>query len=84
VPVAGGTENEALRPLDFAPFPGRPVRDLFEPAVIAADLVRLAGEQRDDGGWTVDYARISPAGSLEWRGAATVNAVRILRANGLV
>jgi hypothetical protein len=32
----------------------------------------------------VDYARISPAGSLEWRGAATVNAVRILRANGLV
>ncbi|MFB4267134.1 hypothetical protein [Nonomuraea sp. GTA35] len=84
VPVAGGTENEALRPLDFAPFPGRPVRDLFEPAVIAADLVRLAGEQRDDGGWTVDYARISPAGSLEWRGAATVNAVRLLRANGLV
>ncbi|GAA2210196.1 hypothetical protein GCM10009850_056550 [Nonomuraea monospora] len=83
VPVAGGTENEALRPLDFAPFPGRPVRDLFEPAVIAADLVRLAGEQQDDGGWTVDYARISPAGSLEWRGAATVNAVRILRANGL-
>ncbi|UBU15490.1 prenyltransferase/squalene oxidase repeat-containing protein [Nonomuraea gerenzanensis] len=84
VPVAGGTENEALRPLDFAPFPGRPVRDLFEPSVIAADLVRLAGEQQDDGGWTVDYARISPAGSLEWRGAATVSAVRILRANELV
>ncbi|NJP94450.1 hypothetical protein HCN51_34270 [Nonomuraea sp. FMUSA5-5] len=83
VPVEGGTENETLRPLDFAPFPGRPVRDLFEPSVIAADLVRLAGEQQDDGGWTVDYARISPAGSLEWRGAATVSAVRILRANGL-
>ncbi|GAA3680532.1 hypothetical protein GCM10022224_050900 [Nonomuraea antimicrobica] len=84
VPVAGGTETEALRPLDFAPYPGRPVRELFEPDVIAADLVRLAGEQQDDGGWVVDYARISPAGALEWRGATTVRAVRILRANGLL
>ncbi|WP_043631744.1 hypothetical protein [Nonomuraea candida] len=83
VPVEGGTESEALRPLDFAPFPGRPARELFAPDVIAADLVRLAGEQQDDGGWTVDYARISPAGSLEWRGAVTVRAIRILRANGL-
>ncbi|MFC4115929.1 hypothetical protein [Nonomuraea zeae] len=84
VRVEGGTENEALRPLDFAPYPGRPVRDLFEPDVIGADLVRLAGEQQDDGGWVVDYARISPAGALEWRGAATVRAVSILRANGVV
>ncbi|WP_433439372.1 hypothetical protein [Nonomuraea sp. CA-141351] len=84
VPVEGGTENEALRPLDFAPHPGRPVRDLFEPEVIAADLVRLAGEQQDDGGWSVDYARISPVGALDWRGAATVHAVEVLRANGLI
>ncbi|PZG17981.1 hypothetical protein C1J01_16510 [Nonomuraea aridisoli] len=84
VRVEGGTEEEALRPLDFAPSPGRPARTLFEPEVIAADLVRLAGQQRDDGGWAVDYARISPAGAMEWRGAATVNAVKILRANGLV
>ncbi|MFB4281998.1 MULTISPECIES: hypothetical protein [unclassified Nonomuraea] len=84
VPVEGGTENEALRPLDIAPYPGRPARGLFDPEVIAADLVRLAGEQQDDGGWTVDYARFSPAGSLEWRGAVTVKTVSILRANGLV
>ncbi|MEV0233625.1 hypothetical protein [Nonomuraea sp. NPDC050786] len=84
VPVEGGTENEALRPLDFAPYPGRPVRDLFEPEVIAADLVRLAGEQHDDGGWSVDYARFSPVGALDWRGAATVHAVEVLRANGLI
>ncbi|MCK2219583.1 hypothetical protein MF672_038185 [Actinomadura sp. ATCC 31491] len=84
VPVEGGTADETLRPLDFAPFPGRPARGLFAPEVIAADLVRLAGEQQDDGGWTVDYARISPAGSLEWRGAATVRSLRILRANGVV
>ncbi|TDD36474.1 hypothetical protein E1286_38215 [Nonomuraea terrae] len=84
VRVEGGTEDEALRPLDFAPYPGRPARTLFEPEVIAADLVRLAGEQRDDGGWAVDYARISPAGAMEWRGAATVSAVSVLRANSLV
>ncbi|HEX4812098.1 MAG TPA: hypothetical protein VFV66_05040 [Nonomuraea sp.] len=84
VPVEGGAEGEALRPLDFAPWPGRPVRALFDPEVIAADLVRLAGGQQDDGGWTVDYARISPAGSLDWRGAATVGAVEVLRANEIV
>ncbi|MBB5778263.1 hypothetical protein AB0K16_14600 [Nonomuraea jabiensis] len=83
VPVEGGTENETLRPLDFAPHPG-PARDLFEPDVIAADLVRLAGQQKDDGGWDVDYARISPAGALDWRGAVTVNNLALLRENGLV
>jgi hypothetical protein len=46
--------------------------------------MRLAGGQQDDGGWTVDYARISPAGSLDWRGAITVHAVQILRANGVI
>ncbi|WP_431929430.1 hypothetical protein [Nonomuraea jabiensis] len=84
VPVEGGTEHETLRPLDFAPHPGRPARDLFEPDVIAADLVRLAGQQKDDGGWDVDYARISPAGSLDWRGAVTVNNLALLRENSLV
>ncbi|MET7334131.1 hypothetical protein [Nonomuraea sp. NPDC005650] len=84
VPVEGGTEGESLRPLDFAPHPGRPARDLFEPDVIAADLVRLAGEQKDDGGWDTDYARISPAGSLDWRGVVTVDKLALLRENGLV
>ncbi|MEV4017176.1 hypothetical protein AB0J35_42445 [Nonomuraea angiospora] len=84
VPVEGGTEHETLRPLDFAPHPGGPARDLFEPDVIAADLVRLAGEQKDDGGWDVDYARISPAGALDWRGAVTVTNLALLRENGLV
>ncbi|MEV7007354.1 hypothetical protein [Streptosporangium sp. NPDC051022] len=82
--VEGGTEDEALRPLDFAPFPGRPARTLFAPEVIAADLDRLAGLQRDDGGWTVDYAKISPAGVLDWRGHTTVRALDILRRNARI
>ncbi|MEV8630584.1 hypothetical protein AB0395_02915 [Streptosporangium sp. NPDC051023] len=79
--VEGGTEEEMLRPLDFAPFPDRPARALFASEAVAADLDRLAGLQQDDGGWTVDYARISPAGALDWRGHTTVRAVDVLRRN---
>ncbi|GIH78102.1 hypothetical protein [Planobispora longispora] len=82
VRVEGGTEEEMLRPLDFAPEPGRPARALFAPEAVSADLDRLAALQQDDGGWVVDYARISPAGSLDWRGHATVRALDVLRRNG--
>ncbi|MDX6562820.1 MAG: hypothetical protein QOD65_2634 [Gaiellales bacterium] len=83
LPVTGGTENEVLLPLDVAPYPHRPVRDLYAAEVISADLERLAGQQQEDGGWIVDYLRISPAGSLDWRGHVTVRAVETLRRNGV-
>lgn len=82
MPVTGGKTAEAMRPLDFSPEPGRPIRDLLDPQTIETDLDRLAAEQHDDGGWDVDWTHWSPAGGLEWRGWATVRAVRILRANG--
>ena len=82
LPVAGGSPDEALRPLDVAPFPDRPARALYSAEAIAADLDRLAGGQRPDGGWTVDFASYSPAAALEWRGHRTVEALTILRANG--
>lgn len=81
VRVQGGTENEVMRPLDFAPYAGRPARALFAPEVIEADLQRLADDQREDGGWTVEYEPVSPIGSLEWRGYITVRAVSILRSH---
>lgn len=79
--VGGGLEDEFLRPLDFAPRPGRPVRTLFTEAAIAADLDRLAGLQEDDGGWTVDYTNYSPQAALEWRGYMTVHAMSVLDRN---
>ena len=82
--VTGGKPDEAMRPLDFSPEPGRPLRALLDPGAIEADLDRLEAEQHDDGGWDVDWAHWSPAGGLEWRGWATVRALRILRANGRV
>jgi hypothetical protein len=81
LPVAGGREEEMMRPLDIAPLPHRPVRRLFAPEVVAADLQRLAGLQQADGGWPVDFASYSPAAALEWRGHATVRALSILRSN---
>lgn len=82
VPVAGGSPDEAIRPLVFAPLPGRPTRRLFTAEVIEADLDRLAAGQQEDGGWRVDFASYSPAAELEWRGYETVHAVTVLRANG--
>ncbi|QXJ20160.1 hypothetical protein AGRA3207_000819 [Actinomadura graeca] len=80
--VGGGLEDELMRPLDFAPFPGTPVRALFAQDVVDAELDRLERQQQDDGGWVVDFATYSPAAALEWRGYATVKAVAILRGNG--
>lgn len=79
VAVAGGTPGEVLRPLDLTPRPG-PVRQLFAPDVIEAELDGLASRQQPDGGWTVDYASSSPAAALEWRGYVTVAALATLRA----
>ena len=82
VPVHGGEADETLRPLDLAPDPDGPARALLDPAVVEADLERLASGQQDDGGWTVDFVSRSPAGKLDWRGYATVAAVDVLTRNG--
>lgn len=82
LPVEGGIEGEMLRPLDFAPEPGRPLREHLSTTAVEADLDRLAGEQQADGGWKVDFRSSSPAGELEWRGRATIEALTVLQANG--
>jgi hypothetical protein len=83
LPVAGGAADEALRPLDLAPWPDRPIRRLFAPSVIEAELDRLVDAQQADGGWRVDFASHSPAAELDWRGYATVRAVVVLLRNGV-
>jgi hypothetical protein len=80
--VAGGADDEFMRPLDFAPVPGGPARTLFTADVIDEELHRLAAAQLPDGGWAVDFDSYSPAATLEWRGHRTVQALSVLRANG--
>jgi hypothetical protein len=80
--VAGGTDDERMRPLDFAPFPDGTARARLSREVVAADLDRLASLQQDDGGWPVEWATFSPASTLEWRGHLTVKALTTLQRNG--
>lgn len=82
--VVGGLPDEILRPLDLAPQPGGRARTILDDAAVAADLERLASEQKEDGGWSVDFQNYSPAAALEWRGYATVRALSVLRANGMI
>jgi hypothetical protein len=82
VAMEPGAPGEVHTPLDFAPRPGLPARDLFDEAVITAHLDHLAGAQRDDGGWMFNWLAWSPAAEREWRGAVTVDALDLLRANG--
>jgi hypothetical protein len=82
VPVAGGTENERLTPLDLAPRPDGRSRALFDSDRIAADVDRLADRQQDDGGWTFDWLGWSPGQTVEWRGTVTLRALVTLAAHG--
>jgi hypothetical protein len=82
LPVAGGAEGEALRPLDYSPEPHTALRQLLAAATVDADVQRLAGQQHSDGGWPVDWAISSAAATLEWRGYVTVGALRLLKGNG--
>jgi hypothetical protein len=74
--------GEVHFPLDFAPLPTSPARRFFGQAVIDAHLDHLASAQREDGGWTFNWLAWSPAAEREWRGHMTVEALRVLRANG--
>ncbi len=82
LPIIGGTEDEKLTPLDLSERPDAPSRALFTTEQIEADLDRLENDQHDDGGWDVDYLHWSPGQALDWRGAATVQALVTLRTNG--
>ena len=82
--VAGGADDEFMRPLDFAPLPGGPARTLFGTETIEGELQRIEEGQQPDGGWAVDFSSYSPAASLEWRGHRTVQALLLLRANGVL
>ena len=68
--------------LDFAPEPGSLARALFDDATVQAHLDHLAQAQKDDGGWTFNWLAWSSAAERDWRGFLTVDALRLLRANG--
>ncbi len=78
----GGTEGEALRPLDLSPRPGSRSRALVTERHIEAHLDLVQDEQQDDGGWTFDWPAWSLAQTADWRGIVTIRALQWLRDNG--
>jgi hypothetical protein len=78
----GGTEGEALRPLDLSPRPRSRSRALVTERHIEAHLDAVQDEQRDDGGWMFDWPAWSLAQTADWRGLVTIRALRWLRDNG--
>jgi hypothetical protein len=82
VPVAGGNDDEGLRPLVLSPHPDTCSRQLFADDQVAADLDALAAGQKNDGGWTFDWDAWCPGQELEWRGALTVDALVTLTSHG--
>ncbi|HEY8526380.1 MAG TPA: hypothetical protein VIL48_15515 [Acidimicrobiales bacterium] len=82
LPVPGGAPGEKMRPLDFTPWPDRPLRRRFDAGAVDADVEKLVTEQRPDGGWAVDFESASPGGAQGWRSSVTVWAVQVLRAHG--
>lgn len=70
------------KPLDWAPAPDAPLRKLFTDDVLRTHLAALAAQQQDDGGWPISWESTGPGATLEWRGMATIGALKTLRAYG--
>lgn len=80
--VGGGTDGETLTALSVAPSPDHAGRRVFDPAAVERQLDELAAGQQDDGGWMFDWLAWNDAVAWAWRGRITVDALRILQANG--
>jgi hypothetical protein len=75
-------EEELQSPLDLAPHPEDRARRLFDQGHVDAFLDALGAGQQSDGGWDFPWAHWSPAAVADSRGVVTVEALRVLRANG--
>jgi hypothetical protein len=82
VELTPGAPGRVHTPLDYAPLPSSVCRMLFDESLIEAHLDHLARAQQDDGGWAINFATVSEVSERAWRGHFTIDALRVLRANG--
>ena len=74
--------GETFTPLQYSPRPELRSRRMFAAEAIDAHLDVLAAGQQHDGGWTFPWPAWCPAAELDWRGYVTIDALKVLRANG--
>ncbi|TDD77848.1 hypothetical protein E1293_25445 [Actinomadura darangshiensis] len=80
--LAAHASSDHQGTLDFAPAPGGYGRRLFDDDAVETALDALIDAQHDDGGWDVAFPSWTPITRPEWRGFATVENLRTLRAYG--
>jgi hypothetical protein len=76
-PGAGGYLHP---PYAFAPTPQSLAVRLYDEELMDAHLDALVASQQEDGGWPITWPAVSPGCELEYRGWATLAALRTLRA----
>jgi hypothetical protein len=81
-PDAPAARPDAHTPLHVASRPDAVLRPAFEDEIMDRFLDRLAGEQLDDGGWSIAWPAPGPAAVAEWRAIVTIEALDTLRAYG--
>lgn len=69
-------------PYAFAPTPESLAASLYDEALMASHLDALIAKQQDDGGWPIVWPALSPGCELEYRGVATLAALKTLLAYG--
>jgi hypothetical protein len=81
-PGAPPPSPDTHTPLHYAPTPDHPLRRCFADAVLEGFLDRLAAQQRDDGGWPIDWPAPGSTAVHEWRAIRTLEALETLAAWG--
>ncbi|GAA2330865.1 hypothetical protein OKJ48_15920 [Streptomyces kunmingensis] len=82
-PVAPGyAPGEHHFPYDYAKTPESLARSWFTDEEMARALDHLEREQREDGGWPVNWRQWAPGATAESRPMVTIEALRTLRAHG--
>lgn len=71
-------------PYAFAPRPDAPATRFYPAELMQRHLEALAKRQQADGGWPISWPAVSPGSELEYRGIVTLNALKTLRAYGLL
>lgn len=81
-PHAPPPSPDTHTPLRYATHPQHPLRKFFDDATIDGFLARLLADQREDGGWPIDWPAPGATATNEWRAIRTLEALEVLSAYG--